>query len=167
MILVNLYLFYYFLFSNTLISLIHYIHNYRIWYIMKTLIYYPQVCYRILLNQQQNNSQIRWQQCLSIYKKERKTHQSSTLDIVKEFLKCVEVYVLLMRVVCLVTCKTRCVHLSRTSRPSVLKLTVRGVGLLDWPYRKVTACSDTVTEKTNCSPELFSSSILRNEKTNV
>lgn len=59
------------------------------------------------------------------------------------------------------TCKTRCVHLSSVSLPSVLKLTVRGVQVLDWLCRRVTACSDTVTEKNNCSPELFSSSILR------
>lgn len=66
-----------------------------------------------------------------------------------------------------VTCKTRCVHLSTASRPSVLKLTIRGVWLLDWPYRRVTACSDMVTEKTNLSPELFSSNILRNKNTHI
>ncbi|TNN67181.1 hypothetical protein EYF80_022598 [Liparis tanakae] len=42
------------------------------------------------------------------------------------------------------------------SLPSVLKPTV-----LDGPCRSVTICSDTVTEKINRWPELFSSSILR------
>lgn len=64
-----------------------------------------------------------------------------------------------------VTCRARCVHLCGLILPSVLKLTARGIELPGWLYCRVTASSDTVTEKHSRSPELFSSSILSTAST--